>query len=225
MKFKDFILGLLFICGLCFFLYPTIMKVLYVYDTEKIIQNYVAINPKDKEHLYTELVKYNNQLFETHQSSLRDAWSYKQEGFDLKQYGFKSNMIAIINIDKIDVHLPVYLGATSANMEKGITLLTQTSIPIGGKNTNAVLCGHRGTMNAAMFRDIHKLEKNDIIYIENFYGTLIYKVKQKIIIRPNEIDKVLIQEGKDMITLISCEGEKDKFRYIVYCERELNDIG
>ena len=42
------------------------------------------------------------------------------------------------------------------------------------------------------------------------------------IIAPNEVEKVLIQEGRDMITLITCHpyASGGKQRYVIYCERE-----
>ena len=41
------------------------------------------------------------------------------------------------------------------------------------------------------------------------------------IINPNEIDAILIQPGKDMITLLTCHpyGSGGLYRYLVYCER------
>lgn len=225
MKIKDIILVVIFFTGICVFLYPVAMKIRFAFDTDKIIQYYTEIKPDDRGRLYQELVSYNTHLYETHQSALKDPWSYKQKGFDLRNYGYDSDIIAIIDICTIDVRLPVYMGANEANMEKGIALLTHTSMPVGGKNTNAVLCGHRGTMKAAMFRDIHKLKIDDTIKIHNFRNTLTYKVKQKTVIQPNEVNKVLIQDGRDMITLVSCEGVNDSLRYIVYCERKMNDLG
>ena len=43
------------------------------------------------------------------------------------------------------------------------------------------------------------------------------------IIEPNDIDQVLIQEGRELLTLMSCHpyASGGKYRYLVICERQL----
>ena len=98
--------------------------------------------------------------------------------------------------------------------------LTETSYPVGGENTNVVLAAHRGYYQAAMFRKIEKMEIGDEIIIRNFRQTLVYKVCGTEVILPDEIEKVLIEEGRDLVTLVTCHpyGQNSN-RYIVYCER------
>lgn len=75
-----------------------------------------------------------------------------------------------------------------------------------------------------MFKDIEKLVKGDRIYIRNHWETLQYVVMKTEIIEPNEIEKVWIQEGKDMITLITCHPyPTNKQRYLVYAQRATKD--
>ena len=90
-------------------------------------------------------------------------------------------------------------------------------IRIGGVNTNSVIAGHRGYAKADMFRNIQKLQVGDSIYITNPWETLTYKMVETKVILPTDIRQVCIQDGKDMVTLISCEHHTR--RYVVYCER------
>ena len=53
--------------------------------------------------------------------------------------GYTDNIIGKITIPKINVELPIYLGATEANLEQGAAHLSQTSLPIGGINSNVVI--------------------------------------------------------------------------------------
>lgn len=47
-----------------------------------------------------------------------------------------------------------------------------------------------------------------------------YKVERIEVISPDEIDKIRIQEGKDMVTLVTCHPYPHNYqRYLVYCER------
>lgn len=163
---------------------------------------------------------YNKKLYNEGQKDLVDPFSYQVSSFDLSNYGIEDNLFGYIEIPKLSVKLGIYLGATSANMSKGAVHLTQTSLPIGGINTNAVIAAHRGTRYRDMFLHIDQLEAGDRVTITNAWETLTYKVTSTKIIAPNEIDKVLIQAGRDMVTLISCNPYgKSTQRYVVYCDR------
>ena len=106
-------------------------------------------------------------------------------------------------------------------MKKGAGHLSETSIPIGGNNTNSVIAAHRGMKSHPMFRDIENLSIGDEVKITNMWDELIYKVVETKVINPDEISEVLIQEGRDLITLITCHPyTKNYQRYVVYCERQ-----
>lgn len=178
-----------------------------------------AKTPLDE--LYEKVEDYNQNLYDEGQKDLVDPFSYQESSIDLSEYGIDDNLFGYIEIPKLDTKLGIYLGATSSNMTKGAVHLTQTSLPIGGINTNAVLAAHRGTRNCGnMFLYINKLEVGDKVYITNAWETLTYSVTSIEIIAPDDIDKVLIQEGRDMVTLISCNpyGQHTQ-RYVVYCDR------
>ena len=170
--------------------------------------------------LYQAMQAYNQDLYENGQAGFRDAWSYQSPSFDLTQWGLADNMVGYIDIPKMGIELPIYLGASTENMRKGAVHLSQTSLPIGGENSNSVIAGHRGSIVGAMFRDIEKLEIGDEITITNLWETLTYQVDRIRIIRPDDTQEVLIQEGRDLVTLITCHpyGRSDQ-RYVVYCKR------
>lgn len=170
--------------------------------------------------LFEKAQAYNKNLYENGQKELVDPFSYEVSSFDLSDYGIEDNMFGYIEVPRLKVVLGIYLGATTMNMSKGAVHLTQTSLPIGGNNTNAVIAAHRGSRYGEMFRNINKLKLGDEIKITNAWETLTYGVTATAIIAPDEIDKVLIQKGRDMVTLISCNpyGGHTQ-RYVVYCER------
>ncbi len=172
------------------------------------------------EDLYQELKYQNEILYKEKQKDLKDPFSYEQQSIDLESYGLRENIIGFISIPKMNVELPILLGANNENMKKGAVHLTETSYPIGGENTNCVLAAHRGYSRTAMFREIQKLEIGDEIYIQNFRETLIYKVAEIRIIDPTDIQELLIQEGRDMVTLLTCHPYRYNYqRYVVFCER------
>ncbi len=169
--------------------------------------------------LYQACAAYNEALAKNGQSGLVDAWSYETAGIDLN--GFEEEMFGYIYIPAMDVTLSIYLGASTSNMAKGAAVLGQTSIPIGGTGTNAVIAGHRGYRGSPYFREIEKLAIGDYVYVTNPWGTLTYRVFEIDIIEPDDMEAIKIQEGKDMITLLTCHPYRShgKYRYLVYCER------
>lgn len=117
--------------------------------------------------------------------------------------------------------LPIYLGATNEHMASGAAHLSQISLPVGGKNTNCVIAGHRGWRGAKYFRDIVALVPGDEVIVTNLWEELHYTVTGAEIIQPYDVKKILIQPGSDMLTLLTCwyPGAGAKQRYIVYCQR------
>ena len=171
--------------------------------------------------LYEQMKSYNQEIFENHQMNLNDPWAYEQSGFDLSEYGIEDGAAAVIEIPRMDVELPVYLGATEENMARGAVHLGQTSMPVGGENTNCVIAAHRGYGGAPMFREIENLEPGDRVEITNLWETLSYVVEKSIVIAPDDIEAVKILEGRDMVTLVTCHPYTENYqRYVVYCRRE-----
>ena len=181
----------------------------------------VSPTPRPYPELYEAMRQYNENIYANGQSGLTDAWAYQQPSFDLAAYGIEDGVIGVINIPAMDIELPIYLGATYDNMAAGAVHLSQTSLPIGGDNTNCVIAAHRGWYGAPYFRYIDVLQPGDEIYITNLWETLTYKVSEIKVINPNDIDEILIQPGRELLTLLTCHpyASGGKYRYAVYCER------
>lgn len=167
---------------------------------------------------------YNQRIWEEKQEGLCDPWSYQQPSFTLGDYGLEGEVFGVIAIPSLELELPLYLGATYQHMADGAAHLSQTSLPIGGNNTNCVIAGHRGWGGASYFRYITELQPGDEVIITNLWGDMIYTVTDIQIIAPNDVDQILIQEGRDMITLLTCHpyASGGKQRFIVFCERVNN---
>ena len=178
---------------------------------------------RNYQELWDAMTDYNQRIFEDRQSRLTQSGAYQASHFTLTDYGLPDETFGVITIPKLDLEMPLYLGATDENMAKGAAVLSETSIPIGGKNTNAVIAGHRGWGGAAYFRYVPDLAVGDEVLITNLWETLRYQVVGTKIIDPHEIDHILIQPGRDMVTLLTCHpyASGGKQRYLVYCERIL----
>ena len=172
--------------------------------------------------LWEDMTAYNKHIYAEKQSGLKNKAAYKTPSFLLSAYGIENEVFGVIQIPKLGLKLPIYLGATAAHTDKGAAHLSQTSLPIGGNNTNCVLAGHRGWEGADYFRYITELKPGDKITITNLWETLTYTVTETKIIDPNEIEKILIQKDRDMLTLLTCHpyASGGRQRYLVICDRE-----
>ena len=171
--------------------------------------------------LLNAMQSYNQQIWEEKQAGLCDPWSYEQPSFTLGDYGLEDEVFGVITIPRLQLEMPIYLGATYKHMADGAAHLSQTSLPIGGENTNCVIAGHRGWGGASYFRYITELEAGDEVIITNLWGELRYTVTETKIIDPNDVEEILIQQDRELLTLLTCHpyASGGKYRYVVYCER------
>lgn len=220
------IIAIIFIVvGIILFCFPYVSNYIYEKEVDEKKKDFIEEISKEEnedllEKLYQELKARNEELYNSNQENLVDPFSYEQSTIDLGEYGIKDNIIGYINIPKLNLELPIVLGANTENMKKGAVHLTETSYPIGGENTNSVIAAHRGYNKAQMFRYIDRLEYGDEIYIQNFREELVYRVYEIKVIDPNDVNELLIEEGKDIITLFTCHPYMvDTHRYVVKAER------
>lgn len=101
---------------------------------------------------------------------------------------------------------------------------TKVGIPYrnaADKGAIQVIAGHRGWRGADYFRHIDRLQAGDTVTLTNLWETLTYTVADIRIIQPHEVDKIKIQQGRDLLTLLTCHpyaiGGREK--YVVYCEK------
>lgn len=184
-----------------------------------------AEEPMPYEELYRSIQTYNEWLVTISQGNLTNRLSTEIVPITMANYGLPDEVFGILRIPVMDLEMPIYLGANYDNLANGAAVLTQTSIPIGGENTNAVIAGHRGWNGYPYFLDIENLKVGDLVYITNVWEELIYQVKEIRIVQPDNIGSILIQPGKDMVTLMTCHPPNTggKYRYLVYCERVTED--
>lgn len=226
----------IFQIGLSLFLFPVwngIMVNQQIGETTQNFQSTIQTQPvetteagsnqerRQYARLWEAMQEYNAQLFEEGQIQLDSPQDYTVPSFSLKEYGLKEDVFGVISIPAIQVEMPIYLGATESHLAAGVAHLSQTSLPIGGDNTNCVIAGHRGWNGFPYFRYITDLKQGDRVTIQNPWETLEYEVAETKIIAPNDIEEIHIQEGRELLTLLTCHpyASGGKQRYLVICER------
>lgn len=116
------------------------------------------------------------------------------------------DIMCTIEIPKINVDLPVYHDSTNREekLKKGCVHLSNTSLPIGGASTHAVISAHSGYPEQVFFDELDKLEIGDTFKINVLNKTLTYKVCEINIVDPDDSSKLEIENGKDYVTLVTC---------------------
>ena len=223
---------LLFFAGLLVLLYPVMNGARLENASQEAVESFIdafavpverpkgTLRPYGE--LYAAMEEYNERIYAEKQRGLSDPWAYEAAGIDLSSYGLEDDIIAVLSVPAMELEMPVYMGASYDNMALGAAVLGQTSLPIGGSNTNCVIAGHRGWNGAAYFLNIDKLRVGDELSITNLWETMDYTVSEIRIIEPNDIDQILIQEGRELLTLMSCHpyASGGRYRYLVFCERK-----
>ena len=207
-KLKDKIkFGLIFLVGLLIFSYPMISQKFYEIKAEDEIIEFVKQSKEINEEEVNkrmELARAYNETLDP--SRLSDPYSKKEE--EARAYYAHmlevNEMIGHVEIPRINQDLPVYAGTSETVLQKGCGHLEGTSLPVGGKSTHTVITAHRGLPEAVLFRYLDQLVEGDIFYFHNIQGTLAYRVDQIMVVEPTNFEPVLVQEGKDYATLLTC---------------------
>ena len=145
------------------------------------------------------LEAYNRELYEDDQSKLSSLAATEQPGVLFSVSGQVGDVFGVLSIPKLEMEMPLYLGATDKHMADG----------------------------AAYFRYVPELQVGDSVDITNLWGTLHYSVVETKIIQPNDIDAIKIQPGRDLITLLTCHpyASGGRQRFLVICERMEEENG
>ena len=181
-----------FLAGLSLLLYPSVSSYWNSITQSRAIVDYDTIvkslSPKDYTAYFERAEEYNSEL----KALSFPLTEYQQiSGYDDCLNAVGDGVIGYINIDKIQVKLPIYHG-------------TDPSIPIAGKGTHAAISAHRGLPSAKLFSDLDKLEVGDTFRITVLDKTFIYEVDQIKTVLPDDVSDLLIDEEKELCTLVTC---------------------
>ena len=208
MKFvkNNKVLIIICIISFLFFLYPFVAEYWNAKHSNHIIYEYGnIINEYDEEkvkEILEEAREYNKSLLDRKSSfSLTDEQKIKYNSILNIDNG---GNIGYITIDAIDVNIPIYHGISDFTLKNNVGHLEWSSLPVGGESTHAVLSAHSGLIDSRLFTDLNKLKIGDKFVIHVLNERLVYEVDQIKTVEPDNNDDLIIEEGKDLVTLITC---------------------
>lgn len=210
----------LIVVAIALYLYPIVAN--YFADQ----QRSVAVSNYDK--------KLNQMSKAQIAAEIRSAEAYNrwlwasQQGIPAKPVPYaqvmaEDTVMGTLDIPAIDIHhMPFFHGDDENTLSKGLGHMPGTSIPIGGKNTRAVITGHTGVENQKLFSEVDKLQKGDVFYIHVLNRNLMYKIYKIEVVKPDRTDKVRIIKDKDTVTLLTCTPPGiNSFRLLVTGKRHI----
>ena len=200
------LLILVFIIGLSLLLYPTFADWWNSFYQSRAIAAYSQQVADMDDDQYEELWKaawdYNQSLLDRSNSFILTD-EQKSEYEALLDVG-GTGIMGYLEIPSINVTLPIYHGTDEAVLRIAAGHLEWTSLPVGGKSTHCVISGHRGLPSAKLFTDLDRMQEGDIFIFRILDEVLTYEVDQIRIVEPSDTEELMIVEGEDLCTLITC---------------------
>lgn len=196
------------VVGLGLLLYPSVSDYWNSFHQSRAIASYTeelaALDTGEQDRLLAAAKAYNLELqgkanpfvfTEEEDAAYRKQLSLREEG---------GGVIGDIQIPKINVDLPIYLGTDESVLQIGVGHVEGSSLPVGGKSTHTVLSGHRGLPSAKLFTDLNLVSEGDVFLLKILGETLTYEVDRILIVEPNDTREIGIVNGEDYCTLITC---------------------
>ena len=199
------VLTLGFLVGISVLLYPAFSNYWNSKTQSRTIVDYEAVlqymEPEDYTAIFQTAYDYNDALYATAfpLTDYRNVPGYYEA---LKVEG--TSIMGYVKIPKIGVEIPIYHGTSEDVLSRGVGHMEGSSLPVGGTNTHCIMSAHRGLPSAKLFTDLDRLELGDTFQVVVLDQILTYQVDQIKITTPQEFKDLVIVDGMDYCTLVTC---------------------
>lgn len=202
----NLLLLLALLAGVSLLLYPTVSD----YWNERHASRAVASYAQDVENMdddrYEQLwqaaADYNAALLRRENVYFLADWQREEYNALLDVSG--TGIMGYIEIPTINVSLPIYHGTDDAVLQIAVGHLDWTSLPVGGESSHCVLSGHRGLPSAKLFTNLDRVVVGDTFTLRVLDEILTYEVDKILIVEPEDVSALTVEEGKDLCTLVTC---------------------
>ena len=205
-KLSTVLLIATFVAGLSLLLYPTVSNYWNTLHASRAVATYVDavqnMGEDKRREMLQKAIDYNKSLTSDNQR-LTISSARRQEYESILDVD-GNGMIGYIEIPNVNITLPVYHGTNDDVLQIAVGHLDWTSLPVGGTSTHCVLSGHRGLPSAKLFTNLDQVKEDDTFVIRVLDEVLTYEVDQIRIVEPAAVDDLMIENGKDYCTLVTC---------------------
>lgn len=205
-KLSTVLLIATFVAGLSLLLYPTVSNYWNTLHASRAVATYVDavqnMGEDKRREMLQKAIDYNKSLTSDNQRLTISSARRREYESILDVDG--NGMIGYIEIPNVNITLPVYHGTNDDVLQIAVGHLDWTSLPVGGTSTHCVLSGHRGLPSAKLFTNLDQVKEGDTFVIRVLDEVLTYEVDQIRIVEPAAVDDLMIENGKDYCTLVTC---------------------
>lgn len=195
-----------FLLCIALLFYPYISNhIMYARQYEKIVSyddRAVKMDEEMKQSYLSAAREYNKRL-------LGNKIGYQLSDEQMDEYNSllsynDDHAMGYLTIPKIDVNLLIYHTVDESCLSSGVGHLPGSSLPVGGKGTNAVIMGHSGLTSATLFTNLDRLEIGDRFFIGILGDKLAYEIDSISVVEPEKLNDIAIDPEEDFCTLVTC---------------------
>lgn len=200
------ILVLMFLAGVSLLLYPTVSDYWNSLHASQAVAAYAEDVHTMEQDQYEDVLEQARAYNQTRSSKTMDFYltDEEQQSYDSQLNVGGTGIIGYIEIPVIAISLPIYHGTSESVLQIAVGHLDWSSLPVGGESTHCVLSGHRGLPSAKLFTNLDEMKLGDTFVIRVLDEVLTYEVDQILIIEPTDTSALVIEQGKDLCTLMTC---------------------
>lgn len=214
---------ILILSGIMLFLYPSLSEYYLDYQQESLLKEWEEndrfqaeaseiITGEDANQSLEELNEVfstgeEGQVAEASEMDETDASANEGTSMQVKASKKKTNkvqdgVLGVIEIDKINLRLPILYGASARNLDLGSGLLSGTSLP--GTAGNSAIAAHRSRTFGRMFNRLDEIGAGDIVTVKDKRGTYKYQVYDTLVVKPEDVSVLDGSQEEQILTLITC---------------------
>lgn len=205
-NFSTIILIVILLAGLFLLLYPSLSDYWNSFHQSRAIATYTEavaqVDNEKYEKILAEATAYNQVLAGT-----GNKWFLSKEETDVYNSLLNvtgNGIMGYIEIPKIDCELPIYHGTEDSVLQIAIGHVAGSSLPVGGAGTHCALSGHRGLPSAKLFTELDEMVVGDLFMLRVLDEVFTYSVDQILIVDPDDVSALEIEQGQDLCTLVTC---------------------
>lgn len=192
---------LLIAAGLCTMVYPKAKSMYYSYQEKQLLEDWESSD--------------EDSVIQQNYRQLDDIFLDKsQPEHTPASENTKNGIIGKLEINTIDLTIPIMEGASQANLKIAAGHLKGTS-PVGEAG-NSAIAAHRSYTYGKLFNRLPEVEVGDTIRVVTKDKKLTYRIVNEMIVLPDDLSVLRKDPSESILTLITCHPMKNPtHRYIV----------
>jgi sortase A len=192
---------LLIAAGLCTMVYPKAKSMYYSYQEKQLLEDWESSG--------------EDSVIQQSYQQLDDIFLDKsQPKHTSVSDNLKNGIIGKLEINTIDLTIPIMEGASQANLKIAAGHLKGTS-PVGEAG-NSAIAAHRSYTYGKQFNRLPEVEIGDTIHVVTKDKKFTYRIINEMIVLPDDLSVLRKDSSESILTLITCHPMKNPtHRYIV----------